>query len=160
MPAIPAGSNSKLLRTKRYGAFWLGSLLSNIGTWMQSVAEPWLVLSISGSSFLLGLDAFAMNAPFWVLTLLGGVLADRQDRSRIIYFFQGIQMLCPLIIVALVATGWIKVWMIIAVSLVAGITDALSVPDFSSLIPSIVSSEELKPALALNSIQFNLSRVL
>lgn len=119
MPAIPAGSNSKLLRTKRYGAFWLGSLLSNIGTWMQSVAEPWLVLSISGSSFLLGLDAFAMNAPFWVLTLLGGVLADRQDRSRIIYFFQGIQMLCPLIIVALVATGWIKVWMIIAVSLVA-----------------------------------------
>lgn len=127
---------------------------------MQSVAEPWLVLSISGSSFLLGLDAFAMNAPFWILTLLGGVLADRNDRSRIIYFFQGIQMLCPVVIVALVAAGWIRVWMIIAVSLIVGVTDALSMPAFSSLIPSIVSSKDLKPALALNSIQFNLSRVL
>lgn len=152
--------SARLLRTKRYGVFWFGSLLSNLGTWMQSVAEPWLVLSISGSSFLLGLDAFAMNAPFWILTLLGGVLADRKDRSRIIYFFQGIQMLCPVVIVALVATGWIRVWMIIAVSSIVGVTDALSMPAFSSLIPSIVSSEDLKPALALNSIQFNLSRVL
>lgn len=64
---------------------------------MQSVAEPWLLLSIGGSSFLLGLDAFAVNAPFWILVLLGGVLADRIDRSRIIYFFQGIQMLCPVV---------------------------------------------------------------
>lgn len=127
---------------------------------MQSVAEPWLVLSISGSSFLLGLDAFAMNAPFWILTLFGGVLADRKDRSLIIYFFQGIQMLCPVVIVGLVAMGWIKVWMIIAVSLIVGITDALSMPAFSSLVPSIVGSKDLKPALALNSIQFNLSRVL
>ncbi len=127
---------------------------------MQSVAEPWLVLSIGGSSFLLGLDAFAMNAPFWILALLGGVLADREDRRLIIYVFQGIQMLCPVLIVALVAMGWVKVWMIIAVSGVVGITDALSAPAFSSLIPSIVIREDLKPALALNSIQFNLSRVL
>lgn len=152
--------SARLLGTRRYGAFWFASLLSNLGTWMQSVAEPWLVLSISGSSFLLGLDAFAMNAPFWILTLVGGVLADRKDRSLIIYFFQGIQMLCPLLIVALVAGGWVKVWMIIAVSLIVGITDALSVPAFSSLIPSIVDGKDLKPALALNSIQFNLSRVL
>ncbi len=157
---MAASSNSRLLRTKRYGVFWSASLLSNIGTWMQSVAEPWLVLSIGGSSFLLGLDAFAMNAPFWILGLLGGVLADRADRTLIIYFFQGIQMLCPVLIVALVAMGWVKVWMIIAVSGVVGITDALSAPAFSSLIPSIVSREDLKPALALNSIQFNLSRVL
>ena len=102
---------------------------------MQSVAEPWLVLSIGGSSFLLGLDAFAMNAPFWILALLGGILADREDRRLIVYVFQGIQMVCPMVIVALVATGWIKVWMIIAVSLVVGITDALSAPAFSSLIP-------------------------
>ncbi len=155
------GSDSaKLLRTKRYGAFWFASLLSNIGTWMQSVAEPWLVLSIGGSPFLLGLDAFAMNAPFWILALLGGILADRRDRRLIIYFFQGIQMLCPVLIVALVAVGWIKVWMIIAVSLIVGVTDALSAPAFSSLIPSIVSKADLRPALALNSIQFNLSRVL
>lgn len=152
--------SASLLGSRRFGIFWLASLLSNIGTWMQSVAEPWLLLSIGGSSFLLGLDAFAMNAPFWILVLLGGILADRGDRSRIIYFFQGIQMLCPVVIVALVATGWIKVWMIIVLSLIVGITDALSSPAFSSLIPSIVSSSELKPALALNSMQFNLSRVM
>ncbi len=157
---MPSSHSARLLRTKRYGVFWSASLLSNVGTWMQSVAEPWLVLTIGGSSFLLGLDAFAMNAPFWMLGLLGGVLADRADRSLIIYLFQGIQMLCPVLIIALVAMGWIKVWMIIAVSLVVGITDALSAPAFSSLIPSIVSREDLRPALALNSIQFNLSRVL
>ena len=158
---MAASSHSaRLLRTKRYGVFWSASLLSNIGTWMQSVAEPWLVLSIGGSSFLLGLDAFAMNAPFWILALVGGILADRADRSLIIYVFQGVQMVCPVLIVALVAMGWVKVWMIIAISLVVGITDALSAPAFSSLIPSIVSREDLKPALALNSIQFNLSRVL
>ena len=149
-----------LLRTKRYGIFWFSSLLSNIGTWMQSVAEPWLVLSISGSPFLLGLDTFAMNGPFWLLTLWGGALADRRERDRIIYLFQGIQMLCPVLIVFLVFTGWIKAWMIIALSFVVGVTDALSMPSFQSLIPSIVSKKELAPAIALNSIQFNLSRVL
>ncbi len=127
---------------------------------MQSVAEPWLLLSIGGSSFLLGLDAFATNAPFWILVLVGGALADRADRSRVIYFFQGIQMLCPVVIAALVAAGSIRVWMIIALSLIVGITDALSTPAFSSLIPSIVKGEDLRPALALNSIQFNLSRVM
>jgi len=69
-------------------------------------------------------------------------------------------MLCPVVIVALVATGWIKVWMIIVLSLIVGVTDALSAPAFSSLIPSIVSSDDLKSALALNSMQFNLSRVM
>jgi len=155
-----AKSSTRLLRSRQYGAFWFASLLSNIGTWMQSVAEPWLVLSISGSSFLLGVDAFATNAPFWILTLFGGVLADRRDRGKIIYFFQGIQMLCPVLIVLLVASGLVQVWMIIGLSLIVGITDALSMPAFSSLIPSIVSKSDLKPALALNSIQFNLSRVI
>ena len=156
----PDPNQTKLLGTPRYAVFWVSSLLSNIGTWMQSVAEPWLVLSIGGSAFLVGLDAFAMNAPFWILALLGGVLADRKDRRLIIYFFCGIQMLCPLTIVILGIAGWIKVWIIIALSLIVGITDALSSPAFSSLVPSIVSADELKPALALNSIQFNLSRVL
>lgn len=158
---MTAGSHSmRLLRTRRFGAFWFASLLSNIGTWMQSVAEPWLLLSIGGSSFALGLDAFAMNAPFWILVLLGGFMADRGDRSRIIYFFQSIQMLCPLVILGLIATGHVTVFLIIALSLIVGITDALSSPALSSLLPSMVDEQDLKPALALNSMQFNLSRVL
>ena len=152
--------STSLLKTKRYGAFWFGSLLSNIGSWMQSVAEPWLVITMSSSSLLLGLDAFALNAPFWILTLLGGALADRADRGKVIFLFQGLQMLCPALIFVLLAAGWIKVWIIILLSLIVGITDALSMPAFSSLIPSIVSKKEQRQAIALNSVQFNLSRVL
>src|SRR5579883_553431 len=81
----------RLLFTRRFGTFWFSSLLSNIGTWAQQVAEPWLLLSIGASSFLVGLDSFAMNAPVWALTLAGGVLADRADRRKVIALFQSIQ---------------------------------------------------------------------
>lgn len=148
-----------LLGSKRFGFFWFGSLLSNIGTWMQQVAEPWLVLSLSGSPILLGLDAFAMDAPIWVLTLVGGLLADRADRKRVITFFQAIQMFCPLLLVLLILTGWLKVWMIIVLSLIVGITDALSMPAFQSIVPLIVEPEKIGNAIALNSTQFNLSRI-
>ena len=127
---------------------------------MQQVAEPWLILSLSGSSFLLGLDAFAMDAPVWILTLLGGVLADRRDRRKVIFFFQAIQMFCPILLVLLILTGRIHVWMIIGLSLIVGITDALSMPAFQSIVPSIVGPNQIGTAIALNSTQFNLSRVL
>ncbi len=153
-------NSARLLLTRRFGTFWFGSLLSNLGTWMQQVAEPWLILSLSGSSFLLGLDAFAMDAPVWILTLLGGVLADRRDRSKVIAFFQTIQMLCPILLVLLILTRTIHVWMIIGLSLIVGITDALSMPAFQSIVPSIVAPNQIGTAIALNSTQFNLSRVL
>jgi len=127
---------------------------------MQNVAEPWLVLRLSGSPFLVGLDSFMTDAPVWVLTLAGGVLADRADRRRTALFFQGIQVLCPVIIVALLVTGRIRVWMIIALSLVVGVTDALSGPSTNALVPSSVREEDVPSAVALNSAQFNLSRVL
>lgn len=160
--AAPRGflDSASLLWTRRFGTFWAGSLLSNIGTWMQQVAEPWLVLSLSGSPVLLGLDAFAMDAPAWALTLLGGVLADHRDRRRVIFFFQAIQGFCPLLLVLLMLTGLIKVWMIVALSLVVGITDALSMPAFASIVPLIVPAERIGSAIALNSTQFNLSRIL
>jgi len=127
---------------------------------MQQVAEPWLILSLSGSSFLLGLDAFAMDAPVWILTLVGGVLADRRDRRKVIFFFQAIQMFCPILLVLFILTGTIHVWMVIALSLIVGVTDALSMPAFQSIVPSIVEPRQIGTAIALNSTQFNLSRVL
>lgn len=149
-----------LLLTRRFGTFWFASLLSSIGTWAQQVAEPWLLLTLGASPFLIGLDSFAMNAPVWLLTLLGGALADRADRRRIIALFQSIQMLCPTAIVALLITGTIRPWMIIALSVVVGVTDAMSMPSFQSIVPSIVAKEQIGRGLALNSIQFNLSRIL
>jgi MFS family permease len=150
----------RLLGTRRFGTFWFASLLSSMGTWAQQVAEPWLMLNLGASSLLIGLDSFAMNAPMWLLTFVGGVLADRSDRRRVITLFQSIQMLCPTAIVVLLVTGTVSPWWIIALSLVVGITDALSLPSFQSIVPSIVSREQIGAGLALNSTQFNLSRVL
>ncbi|HEY0267770.1 MAG TPA: MFS transporter [Methyloradius sp.] len=148
------------MKTKRFGIFWFASLLSNIGTWAQQVAQPWLLLSLGASSFLIGLDAFALSAPVWFLTIIGGVLADSGDRRRIIAKFQSLQMLCPILIVMLLLMGSIKPWIVIVLSLIVGITDALSMPSFQSIVPSIVERTQIASGLALNSTQFNLSRIL
>ncbi len=150
----------RLLRTRRFGTFCFASLLSNLGTWAQQVAEPWLLLSLGASSFLIGLDSFAMAAPVWLLTLPGGILADRRDRRRIIGTCQSIQMLCPTLLVVLLLTGAVRPWMVIALSVVVGVTDALSMPSFQSIVPSIVERRQIASALALNATQFNLSRIL
>ena len=149
-----------LLLTRRFGTFWFASLLSNIGTWAQQVAQPWLLLSLGASSFFIGLDTFALSAPVWLLTLVGGDLADRADRRRVIAGFQSIQMLCPLLLVALLLMGTLQPWEVIALSLVVGITDALSMPSFQTIVPSIVEHEQIPTGLALNATQFNLSRIL
>lgn len=149
-----------LLATRRFGTFWFASLLSSLGTWAQQVAEPWLLLTLGASPFLIGLDSFAMNAPVWLLTLVGGALADRWDRRRVITVFQSIQMLCPTAIVALIAAGLVRPWMIIVLSVIVGATDALSMPSFQSIVPSIVARGQIGQGLALNSTQFNLSRIL
>ena len=124
------------------------------------MAEPWLLLTLGASSFLIGLDTFAMNAPVWLLILVGGALADRSDRRHVIALFQSIQMLCPVAIVVLLATGRIHPWMIIVLSVVVGVTDALSMPSFQSIVPSLVTRPQIGRGLALNSTQFNLSRIL
>ncbi|HTT08019.1 MAG TPA: MFS transporter [Gammaproteobacteria bacterium] len=160
MPNDAFRKSLQLLRTRRFGTFWIASLLSNIGTWAQQVAEPWLLLSLGASSFLIGLDSFAMSAPVFLLTLVGGVLADRADRRRVIASFQSIQMLCPTLIVVLLLAGTIQPWVIIVLSLVVGVTDALSMPSFQSIVPSIVEREQIPAGIALNSTQFNLSRIL
>lgn len=160
MPDTGFRESVALLWTRRFGTFWFASLLSNIGTWAQQVAEPWLLLSLGASSILVGLDNFAMSAPVWILTLVGGVLADRADRRRVITWFQSAQMLCPMIIVALLIAGTARPWMIITLSLIVGITDALSMPSFSSIVPSIVQRRQIGAGLALNSTQFNVSRIL
>ena len=149
-----------LLGTRRFGTFWFASLLSSMGTWAQQVAEPWLLLTLGASPFLIGLDSFATDAPVWLLTLVGGALADRSDRRRVIAVFQSIQMLCPTAIVVLLITGRIRPWMIIALSAVVGVTDALSMPSFQSIVPSIVERDQIGRGLALNATQFNLSRIL
>jgi len=149
-----------LLLTRRFGTFWFASLLSNIGTWAQQVAQPWLLLSLGASPFLLGLDAFALGGPVLVLMLVGGVLADRADRRRVIAWCQSIQLLCPILLVVLLLNGAVQPWMVIVLSLVVGITDALSMPSFQTIVSSLVDKSQLPRGIALNATQFNLSRIL
>ena len=154
------GDSISLLKTRRFGTFWFASFFSNIGTWAQQVAQPWLLLSLGASPFLLGLDTFALGAPVWFLTLAGGILADRADRRSVIAIFQSIQMLCPTLLVVLLLTGAVSPWMVITLSLIIGITDALSMPSFQTIVSTIVKHDQIAAGLALNSTQFNLSRIL
>ncbi len=155
-PKIP----EKFFRSTRYILFWASSLFSNIGTWMQQIAQPWVVLGLTNSAFWVGVDSFALNAPGWIFTLWGGVLADRFDRKKTVLFFQTIQFLCIMAMVILLVMGWLKVWMIVSISFLVGLTDSLSMPSFQSIIPSIVERKDIHRAVSLNSTQFNLSRML
>ncbi|HVN03211.1 MAG TPA: MFS transporter [Bryobacteraceae bacterium] len=139
---------------------WFGACTSSIGTWMQIVAQSWLVLSMSGSAFLLGLDGFLAQAPIVLFSLIGGVVADRIDRRRVLLGSQYVQMTCAFILTLLIALKVVKVWHILGLSFVVGCAQAFGGPAYQALVPMLVEKEDLPNAIALNSIQFNLARVI
>src|SRR5690349_10959515 len=99
------GGMFRALSHRNYRLFWTGAFLSNVGTWMQAVAQGWLVLQLTNSPFWLGLDAFMATSPAFVFTLLGGVFADRIDRRRLLLYTQVVAGLAALALSALVATA-------------------------------------------------------
>jgi predicted MFS family arabinose efflux permease len=127
---------------------------------MQQVAQAWLVLEISKSAFLLGVDAFLGNIPIVLFSLVGGVVADRMDRRHLLLASQYIQMVCAFLLAVLIATHVVQVWHILCLSFVVGSAQAFGGPAYSALVPSLVETEDLPNAIALNSIQFNLARVI
>lgn len=139
---------------------WTGAFMSTIGTWMQSVAQNWLVLTLTGSASFLGLDAFLSQLPIVLFTLIGGVVADRYSRRHLLIASQYIQMLCAFTLTALVYWDVVRVWHILTLSFVGGTAQAFGGPAYQSLIPSLVPKSHLPNAIALNSIQFNLARVI
>lgn len=139
---------------------WAGAFTSSVGTWMQEVAQNWLILTMTGSAFLLGLDAFLGDAPYMAFSLFGGVLADRVDRRRILLGSQFVQMGSATLLVVLVLTGAVQVWMILVLSFVVGCAQSFGGPAYQALVPTLVDRGDLPNAVALNSIQFNLARVI
>lgn len=139
---------------------WAGAFVSSIGTWMQKLAQSWLVLQISGSAFFLGLDSFLGEFPIFLFALIAGVAADRIDRRRLLIASQVVQMTCAFTLAALLAAGAVRVWHILTLSFVVGTAQAFGAPAYQSLIPSLVPRPELPNAIAMNSIQFNLARVI
>jgi MFS family permease len=150
------------LTHRNFRLLWFGALTSSIGTWMQKVAQAWLIVTMTGSSsaFYLGLDSFAGEAPILLFTLIGGVVADRRDRRHMMLTSQVVQMVVALILAALVFTEMIQIWMVITLSFISGCAQAFGGPAYQSLIPTLVGKEHLPNAIALNSIQFNLARVI
>src|ERR671939_828640 len=150
----------RALRHRNFRLFWMGAFLSNVGTWMQSVAQAWLVYQLTNSPFWLGFDAFLATAPGLVLTLLGGVFADIIDRKRLLLFTQIGAGLTALTLATLQATHVLQWWMILCASFVTGCCMSLSAPSYQAITIDLVGREDLHNAIALNSTQFQLSRVL
>jgi MFS family permease len=150
----------RALSHRNYRLFWTGAFLSNCGTWMQAVAQGWLVLLLTNSAFWLGLDAFMATIPGFFLTLLGGVFADLVDRRRLLIYTQIVAGAAALGLATLVWTGLVNRWMVLGFSFVTGCCMALASPSYLAMTFDLVGREDLANAVALNSSQFQLSRVV
>jgi MFS family permease len=150
----------RALSHRNFRLFWTGAFLSNCGTWMQAVAQGWLVLQLTNSAFWLGLDAFMATIPGFFLTLLGGVFADLVDRRRLLIYTQVVAGVAALGLATLVWTGMVNRWMVLGFSFVTGCCMALASPSYLAMTFDLVGREDLANAVALNSSQFQLSRVV
>ncbi len=147
----------KAFQYRDFRLMWIGACASSIGTWMQIVAQGWLIYRLSHSSFLLGLDQFLAGIPIFLFTLIGGVVADRTERRKILLVSQYIQMASAGVLTLLVTFGVVHVWQILCLSFVSGFAQAFGGPAYQALIPTLVEREDMPNAIALNSIQFNLA---
>ena len=151
----------KAFSYRDFRLMWIGACTSTIGTWMQVVAQQWLVYTLSKDDpFFLGLDGFLGQIPIVLFSLLGGVMADRTDRRKMLLGSQYVQMTTALTLAALTFLHVERVWHILVLSFIVGSAQSFGGPAYSALIPSLVPRENLPNAIALNSIQFNLGRVI
>src|SRR5947199_4893016 len=162
--ARPSGSGvRRMLAAFTYRDFrvqWIGACSSAIGTWMQIIAQNWLVLSLTNSPFYLGLDAFLQQLPIILFTLIGRVFADRYDRRRTLLASQYIQMFTSGTLAVLMYIHVVQVWHIMSLSFITGVAQSFGGPAYQSLLPSLVDEKDLPNAISLNSIQLNLAQVL
>ena len=154
---------SRTFRAFRYRDFrlmWMGACASTIGTFVQQFAQSWLVYDLTKDPFYLGLDLFLGQLPIMMFSLFGGVFADRMDRRKMLLASQYIQMACAFLLAILFATHTVRVWHILTLSFVVGLGQSFGGPAYSALLPTLVASEDLANAIAMNSIQFNLARII
>jgi len=156
------GHTAIALTHRNFRLLWMGALTSSIGTWMQKVAQAWLIVTMMGSRspFFLGLDSFLGELPLLLFTMIGGVFADRRDRRHMILTSQIIQMLVALVLAVLVYAKRIRMGHVLEFSFIAGCARAFGGPAYQSLLPTLVGKEHLPNAIALNSVQFNLAQVI
>jgi MFS family permease len=150
----------RALHHRDFRLFWAGNFLSNIGTWMQNVAQGWLVLQLTNSAFWLGLVGFAATIPILLFALIGGVIADHVNNRKLLIVTQSTMMGSAFMMSGLAFARIIRPYEIVLLALLTGLAMALNTPSYQALVPQLVPREDLTNSIALNSAQFNMSRVL
>jgi predicted MFS family arabinose efflux permease len=150
----------RVFRHRNYRLFFTGQLVSLMGTWMQTVAQAWLVYSLTHSAFLLGVTSFCSTVTVFFMASLGGVIADRVDRRKMLLVTQGLAMLQAGLLAVLALTHTVQVWEIIALAFGLGLVNSVDVPTRQAMTLDMVGREDLRHAIALNSMMFNLARVI
>jgi MFS family permease len=150
----------RALRHRNFQLFFSGQLISLIGTWMQTVAQSWLVYRMTGSALLLGSVGFASQFPVFLVAPFGGITADRVNRQRLVIATQIASMILAGILAALTLTGRIHVWHIFVLAGLLGVVNAFDIPGRQSFLVDMVGKEDLMNAIALNSSMFNGARVI
>ena len=148
------------LRHRNYRLFFFGQMISQIGTWMQTTAQAWLVLELTHSALLLGLVGVLQFLPVMVFSLFGGVLADRVPKRTLLLVAQSVALAQAAILWILVVTGTVQIWHILLLAALLGLTQALDTPTRQAFVGEMVGREDLPNAIALNSSLVNLARVL
>jgi len=143
-----------------YRRFLAGAFVGTLGSWMQTTAQGWLVLDLTNSPALLGVTSAASTAPMLFLSLFAGVLADRVDRRRLLVATQLAGGLLAAALAALVATGVVEFWHVVVIGTLAGAASALGLPAFQAIVSTLVDRDAIGNAVALNSAQFNLGRIV
>ena len=158
--ARPPATLLRSLRHRNFRLFFVGQLVSLIGTWMQSVAQSWLVYRMTGSALLLGTIAFLGQFPVLVLAPVGGIVADRRGRHGVVIATQVTSMLLAFALAALTLSGTVRVWEVGLLAALGGVVSAFDIPARQAFIVEMVGREDLPNAIALNSSMFNGARVL
>jgi MFS family permease len=150
----------RALRHRNFQLFFSGQLISLIGTWMQSVAQSWLVYRLTGSALLLGSVGFASQIPVFLFSPLGGIAADRLNRRQVVICTQIASMLLAAILAALTLSHKVQVWHVFVLASLLGVVNAFDIPGRQSFLVEMVGREDLMNAIALNSSMFNGARVI
>ena len=148
------------LRHRNFRLFWTGQLISLIGTWMQTTGQAWLVLELTHSALLLGLVGALQFLPVLILSLFGGVLADRLPKRTVLRFTQSFATLQAFVLWILVATGEVRLWHVLVLASLLGLTNSVDMPTRQAFVVEMVGREDLPNAIALNSSLFNMARIL
>ncbi len=150
----------RALRHRNFQLFFSGQLISLVGTWMQNIAQDWLVYRLTGSSLLLGVVAFVSQIPIFLLAPVAGIVADRYNRHRIVIATQSASMGLALTLATLTLTGRIRVWEIMVLASLLGVVNAFDVPARQAFLIDMVGREDLLNAIGLNSSMFNSARIV